>query len=231
MHLVEKSGQLYVRFGEIPKSGKSGIGRSPNWIHAMQRTSDEEAGVSCYWATYHKETDQWVLEDVGNVASVVELIAQADAGRRKIYVVTGDELDEQGTDGEPLLQNVKIVKEIPSIQNILVPGCFDGKEVEEQIEYSAKELWLIHPDGEVKYETDTTITEADIDDLLGWTASFNGIPGGDNEIFFRTTDEEGKEENPKATAELNRIMDRDIGRQLKGRAIILKDWSKRKIHR
>jgi hypothetical protein len=43
---------------------------------------------------------------------------------RPIYLVTGKELDEEGTDGEPLLRNVKILDRL-SVQELVHPGYFN----------------------------------------------------------------------------------------------------------
>lgn len=43
---------------------------------------------------------------------------------RPIYLVTGKELDEEGTDGEPLLRNVKTLDRL-SVQELVHPGYFD----------------------------------------------------------------------------------------------------------
>ncbi len=231
--LFESPIQYYIRFGEIPENERSGIGRSPTWVHHLYRTSDEEEGVSVYMARWMPSTEQWTIEDCGNYSTLDHLIHEASEGTRQIYIVTGDEQPEPGIDGEPLLRNVKIIKTI-TVPYLLVPGFFDGQEVSKQNRFSSSEMILLYPDGTSKKETNVQITDSEINDLLGWSASYNGIDGqyqGDKWTLFRTVDTEGKPTNSNATILLGSMMNQDISDlPLRGLAIMLKSPTKTIVH-
>lgn len=135
--------EQFVRFGELPENGKSGIGRSPNWIAAMYRTSDEELGISVY-ETYQKN-GKWVIDaPVDSYGTLNELCNDAYEGQRKIYLVSGIRVKHKGNfasgmDGEPLIKTAKILKEL-TLYDIFVPGSYDmGTEMDdvERAEYEA----------------------------------------------------------------------------------------------
>jgi len=94
---AEKYGRpCYLRFGKPPKNGQS-------YNH---RDRVYEDGVSVYRG-YAMPDGNYVL-----VLSGVDWVSACFAiGERRhvCYEVTGDELNETGGDGEPLLTNVKIV--------------------------------------------------------------------------------------------------------------------------
>lgn len=88
-HAVAENGSLcFVRFGAIPKNG-----RSRNY-----RDGYSEAGVSCYRARRAK-TKLYIYLAGTDQASAMMII-----GSSQMYVVDGDEVGV-GADGEPLLAN------------------------------------------------------------------------------------------------------------------------------
>lgn len=137
----------FIRFGEVPEAERSGIGSSPNHIHATYRRSDVELGVSVYAAAWNGQTKRWDLDrdDISNIASLDELLYQGREGERAVYLVTGhwvryEELTRKerrlfndegrwypgidkvtGTDGEPLIRNVKVVKQLRG-DEVWAPG-------------------------------------------------------------------------------------------------------------
>ena len=96
---------MFIRFGEIPENERSGIFRGEDSI-------GEEIGVSVYDAN---------IDEVGNVSVGIPLpltkstldtfIGFVEYQNRKCYLVDG-EVVGRGADGEPLIQNVKVIKEI-----------------------------------------------------------------------------------------------------------------------
>ena len=73
----------------------------------------EEPGVSVYEA--HKninETYSLVLPFPTNEMAFNDFIKNIAYFTGNKYLVTGDLLDETGTDGEPLINNVKIIKKL-----------------------------------------------------------------------------------------------------------------------
>lgn len=123
----ENSGQkkLYMRFGEIPKSGRSGISRSAQVQAAIWggETKIEESGVSVYpFKEVVKDGKVKYRPIVDEIVTFHALWSEACMGERKIYIVRGIEHPEEvGTDGEPLLiGEIEIVKEI-SVHDIWHP--------------------------------------------------------------------------------------------------------------
>jgi len=84
---------FYIRFGELPKSGKS-----MNWASETQ-----ENGVSVYDASFNPMTGLYNPYGALPGAEINYLIKGAN-----IYLVTGEEVG-RGSDGEPLLKDVKTV--------------------------------------------------------------------------------------------------------------------------
>lgn len=102
--------QFYIRFGDIPTNEKSKIYRGEEEIGS-------EKGVSVYPA---------FIDENGNVVCGLTLPTTKttlctqqhllEYDNRPCYLVTGDCVGN-GTDGEPLIVNVKIVKEIKEYRN------------------------------------------------------------------------------------------------------------------
>lgn len=98
---------LYYRFGEIPFNERSSIWRSG------EEKIGEEKGVSVYEA--HKNLNgsySPVLPMPTNANAFDTFIYLVKYYSGKKYIVTGDLLPTVGNDGEPLITNVKIVKEL-----------------------------------------------------------------------------------------------------------------------
>lgn len=109
---------IFYRFGEIPKNEKSCIWK-------FNEKVGEEPGVSVYEA--HKNingTYSPVLPFPTNEMAFNDFIYNVKYFTGNKYLVTGDLLDETGTDGEPLIKNVKILKKLQlmkiSRQKILI---------------------------------------------------------------------------------------------------------------
>ena len=97
---------IFYRFGEIPKNEKSCIWRGEEEI-------GEEPGVSVYEA--HKNingTYSPVLPFPTNEKAFNDFIEHIAYFTGNKYLVIGDLLDETGTNGEPLIKNVKILKKL-----------------------------------------------------------------------------------------------------------------------
>lgn len=105
---------IFYRFGEIPKNEKSSIWKGEEKV-------GEELGVSVYEAhrningTYSPVLPFPISEKALN--SFIINVAYFTGNK---YLVTGDLLDETGTDGEPLIKNVKILMKLQlmEIENI-----------------------------------------------------------------------------------------------------------------
>lgn len=97
---------IFYRFGEIPKNEKSCIWKGDEKI-------GEEPGVSVYEA--HKNingTYSPILPFPTNEKAFNDFIYYIRHFTGNKYLVTGDLLDETGTDGEPLIKNVKILMKL-----------------------------------------------------------------------------------------------------------------------
>ena len=152
----------YIRFGNIPKSGKSKVWTAPNYIAAMTgEVGRTLPGLSVFRVKPNKERNLWQVDDDladSGYASLDELISRqlnddeiVSGGhepvdkdkpygetkwsppvfewkeRKKlqpIYLMTGDEnQEEEGTDGEPLLNNAKILDKL-NVWDILHEGQY-----------------------------------------------------------------------------------------------------------
>jgi hypothetical protein len=96
---------LYIRFGEIPKDGKSKVHRGDQVVR-------EEAGVSVWRAIEDCGCYYPVLPDEPNenaIADYFHFLLHSDS---KVFLVTGTEMFIEGADREPLLMDCKVIKEI-----------------------------------------------------------------------------------------------------------------------
>jgi hypothetical protein len=99
--------KYYIRFGDFPKSG-----RSKNYA-----TGEIEQGVSAYPAKWNVAKDKWeIIEDqLEEFSALHSLTYDIKIGKgRPVYLIHGQELNDLGSDGEPMLDinNVKIVKKL-----------------------------------------------------------------------------------------------------------------------
>lgn len=98
---------IFYRFSDIPEDECSSIWNNSNEVIG------KEKGVSVYEA--HKNingTYSSVLPFPTNEMAFNDFIYNVKYFTGNKYLVTGDLLDETGTDGEPLIKNVKIIKKI-----------------------------------------------------------------------------------------------------------------------
>lgn len=104
--------EKYIRIGTIPKDGKSKVWRGGTQV-------GEEVGVSCYDALFSHGKWNIVIPSPINEAKVSTLYGLlSQLGKlykvddpQRAYLVEGEWIG-QGTDGEPLLRNVRIVEDI-----------------------------------------------------------------------------------------------------------------------
>ena len=98
---------IFYRFGDIPEDECSFIWNNNDEVIG------KEKGVSVYEA--HKNingTYSPVLPFPTNEMAFNDFIKYIKYFTGNKYLVTGDLLDETGTDGEPLIKNVKILKKL-----------------------------------------------------------------------------------------------------------------------
>lgn len=98
---------IFYRFGEIPEDECSSIWNNNNEV------IDKEKGVSVYEA--HKNingTYSPVLSFPTSEIALNSFIINVAYFTGNKYLVTGDLLDETGTDGESLIKNIKILKKL-----------------------------------------------------------------------------------------------------------------------
>lgn len=97
---------IFYRFGEIPINEKSGIWKG-------EENVGEELGVSVYEA--HKNLNGLyspVLPMPATINTLDTFLHLIRYYSGKKYLVTGDVLPFVGMDGEPLIKNVKILKQL-----------------------------------------------------------------------------------------------------------------------
>jgi hypothetical protein len=93
----------YLRFKDIPKSGKS----------RDYASGETLAGVSVYELDWDFSAGEWVL---GGGASPFQYILNRQRGDVPAYIVTGERVGT-GPDGEPLLANTKIIGSAAKTEN------------------------------------------------------------------------------------------------------------------
>lgn len=136
----EPEQEFYVRFGDLPEGGRSQIGAAPNWVAHLLQTDDHELGVSVYPASWNAGRQRWSI-DCDNPASLSELLAQ----ERPAYLVTGEPIQDDdgydacGMDGEPLLKDVSILRQL-EYRQIYVPIWSDDEQPEEFVGFQARML-------------------------------------------------------------------------------------------
>ena len=98
---------LYIRFGDIPENEQSN--KKQNFT-----TIGKEDGVSCYNVT--ELNDKYVpiipipcTEDT--LCTIDYCLLESSKGERPVFLISGD-LVGRGIEGEPLLRNITIVKDI-----------------------------------------------------------------------------------------------------------------------
>lgn len=97
--------KLYVRFGEIPPTGKSKV-------YASGEPIGEELGVSVYRAVEANGMYFPLLPEEANEAGVADYFRLLMESDTRVYLVTGDEMRFEGHDREPLLMNPAVISDI-----------------------------------------------------------------------------------------------------------------------
>lgn len=96
---------VYIRFGEIPEDGKSKI-------YLGDDDSNKEMGVSVWECIFVDNMYYPILPKEANENSVNDYFSMLFDTKRSVYLVTGDKLRGEGQSREPLLTNVKIIKNL-----------------------------------------------------------------------------------------------------------------------
>lgn len=96
---------VYIRFGDIPKDGKSKI-------YLGSEVSGTEPGVSVWEAVKVDNAYFPKLPEIYNKNTLSDYFYDLLESDKKVYLVTGNRIRVTGSDGEPLLEDVKIIKEI-----------------------------------------------------------------------------------------------------------------------
>lgn len=96
---------VYIRYGEIPIDGKSKI-------YFGDELVGEELGVSV-WETYKVDNVYFPkLPAEPNESAITDYFDFLLSRNKKVYLVTGNKLKIEGHDREPLLEDVKIIREL-----------------------------------------------------------------------------------------------------------------------
>ncbi len=108
--------KYYIRIGELPRDNKSKIYQWDNKEHTSRSVVGEEKGISAYNAVFDEEKGNWLISPhASRTASyrdtLLTLIEEVVKGEKSVYLITGNEIGI-GYDGEPLLEDVKVVKDI-----------------------------------------------------------------------------------------------------------------------
>lgn len=103
--IQQASVPVYIRFGEVPESGKSNI-------YAGDEVIGQEVGLSVYRAI---ECDGMYFPQLpkdANKNGVLDYFMFLIQQKHPVYLVTGEEMRFEGQDREPLLQNFTVLKEL-----------------------------------------------------------------------------------------------------------------------
>jgi len=90
----------YLRFGDLPKGGKSAIGNQPGLT---------EKGVSVLKA-WKSSDGVYVISSATAETGASDMVAGMED--RPIYIAYGEDTGEVGSDGEPLLKNVVLTEQV-----------------------------------------------------------------------------------------------------------------------
>ena len=96
--------KYYIRFGDIPKDEISKV-------HRGDAVIGDEKGVSVWDSAIANDVYFPILPQNPNENAVQDYFGFI-WGTKPVYLVTGDELNEKGACGEPLIVNVNIIKEL-----------------------------------------------------------------------------------------------------------------------
>lgn len=116
--------KYYVRFGLWPDNERSGIGEAYRRIHGGPAY---EEGVSVYEASWDDRKRRWLLWANDETFSFAPTLDAVLSEKRDIFLVTGDEVGV-GTDGEPLLRNLKLIKKL-SARDIFNPEVYSFENI------------------------------------------------------------------------------------------------------
>ena len=101
----QRSIPLYIRFGNIPTNEQSKV-------YLGDQVISTEPGVSV-WRAIQADNNYYPLLPADATQNTITDYFDLLLDRtRPVFLVTGDELRVEGKDREPLIQNVKIIKEI-----------------------------------------------------------------------------------------------------------------------
>lgn len=118
LHPDDRNGveNTFVRFGELPNQDFSYSGID----------GGATRGISCFQAARNKSRYFLSIGAIGSAPNtLISLVSSYHQGERKIYELTGD-LVGVGDDGEPLLKNAKILRQLQIING----------EIADPIEYA-----------------------------------------------------------------------------------------------
>jgi hypothetical protein len=105
MFVVPKiTDNMYLRIGQIPQNERSGI------YKGYHGKIGEEQGVSCYRGVVVGNKVYIIMPHVAST-TYYWLIDEYNRGKTPLYIIDGDEVG-LGSDDEPVLRNVKIIREI-----------------------------------------------------------------------------------------------------------------------
>lgn len=96
---------VFIRFGDIPKDGKSKLYRNGEIV-------GEEMGVSVFRATETNGMYFPILPEDANADCIFDYFRFLLHSDKPVYLVTGTELCYEGRDREPLLSDVIVIKDI-----------------------------------------------------------------------------------------------------------------------
>lgn len=123
---------FYLRFGDLPKGGKSVKGHEPGLY---------EKGVSVLKA-WRSPDGVYVISSVGAETGASDMVAGMEG--RSIYIAYGEDTGEVGSDGEPLLKNVVLTELVMNNRVVVDDPSYIDQPITNNIS-EAKEWETISP--------------------------------------------------------------------------------------
>lgn len=147
-HSKQASLPLYIRFGKLPKDENSAVHRSDDIIR-------NEGGVSV-WRAVEDQGKYWpLLPDDYNDNTIADyfhmLVNLYGSGNGPVYLVIGDEIGIEGASREPLLRNVKIIKDISHYYNTESYNKKNKERIEKDLLNDLMKYGIITKDDLKKY--------------------------------------------------------------------------------
>jgi hypothetical protein len=165
---------FYLRFGDLPKGGKSVKGHEPGLY---------EKGVSVLKA-WRSPDGVYVISSVGAETGASDMVAGMEG--RPIYIAYGEDTGEVGSDGEPLLKNVVLTELVMNNRVVVDDASYIDQPITNNIS-ETKEWETISPAPDPLAAADP-VTRDDQGNVIPLSQRFN--PKSNSTLYSKADDGE-----------------------------------------